>query len=208
MVTRWPQSSQRDTCPNRFVPVPPPCGWVQSRSVSTRMCTAAEASAVSRDYWPSGIEARRDGQQAARGEGAEAHPRAAHLEAPDGGRDHQRAESGQLERVAHSRAGGDAARLEHAGAGRRLVLAARAEQAAAALAVRAENRGRRRVAPPAAEEAVMNESHASRLGTWHPELERYASRNAGRGSISRVKWPLARDPGAPRPLRPTSPPFS
>src|SRR4051794_36182242 len=37
-VTRWPQASQRETWPNRFVPVPPPCGCVQSRSVSTRMC--------------------------------------------------------------------------------------------------------------------------------------------------------------------------
>src|SRR3954449_8261668 len=38
-VTRWPQAIQRETCPYRFVPVPPPWGWVQSRSVSTRMCT-------------------------------------------------------------------------------------------------------------------------------------------------------------------------
>jgi hypothetical protein len=40
-VTRWPQSSQRETCPYRLVPVPPPWGWVQSRSVRTRMCTVA-----------------------------------------------------------------------------------------------------------------------------------------------------------------------
>src|SRR4051794_25752030 len=43
--TRCPHASQRDTCPNRFVPVPPPCGWVQSRSVSTRMCTGASLGA-------------------------------------------------------------------------------------------------------------------------------------------------------------------
>src|SRR3954469_9913910 len=36
-VTRWPHAVQRATCPNRFVPVPPPCGCVQSRSVSRRM---------------------------------------------------------------------------------------------------------------------------------------------------------------------------
>src|SRR3954454_2911251 len=35
-VTRCPQASQRATWPYRFVPVPPPCGWVQSRSVSSR----------------------------------------------------------------------------------------------------------------------------------------------------------------------------
>src|SRR2546423_5242134 len=35
--TRWPQAIQRDTWPNRFVPVPPPCGWVQSRSDRIRM---------------------------------------------------------------------------------------------------------------------------------------------------------------------------
>src|SRR5512132_1771941 len=34
-VTRCPQASQRVTWPYRFVPVPPPCGWVQSRSVSS-----------------------------------------------------------------------------------------------------------------------------------------------------------------------------
>src|SRR4051794_36826260 len=34
-VTRCPQASQRATWPYRFVPVPPPCGWVQSRSVSS-----------------------------------------------------------------------------------------------------------------------------------------------------------------------------
>src|SRR3954454_24409669 len=38
-VTRWPQASQREIWPKRFVPVPPPCGCVQSRSVSTRMCS-------------------------------------------------------------------------------------------------------------------------------------------------------------------------
>src|SRR4051812_8644076 len=37
--TRCPHASQRETWPNRLVPVPPPWGWVQSRSVSTRMCT-------------------------------------------------------------------------------------------------------------------------------------------------------------------------
>src|SRR3954471_7004235 len=37
-VTRWPQAIQRETWPYRFVPVPPPWGWVQSRSVSSRMC--------------------------------------------------------------------------------------------------------------------------------------------------------------------------
>src|SRR3954454_10049770 len=37
-VTLWPQSSQQATCPKRFAPVPPPCGCVQSRSVSSRMC--------------------------------------------------------------------------------------------------------------------------------------------------------------------------
>src|SRR4051794_18341150 len=35
-VTRCPQASQCATWPYRFVPVPPPCGWVQSRSVSSR----------------------------------------------------------------------------------------------------------------------------------------------------------------------------
>src|SRR3954447_3808184 len=35
--TRWPQAIQRDTWPNRFVPVPPPCGCVQSRSDRIRM---------------------------------------------------------------------------------------------------------------------------------------------------------------------------
>src|SRR5690349_19228187 len=34
-VTRCPHASQRATWPYRFVPVPPPCGWVQSRSVSS-----------------------------------------------------------------------------------------------------------------------------------------------------------------------------
>src|SRR4051812_24115677 len=43
--TRWPQASQRETCPYRLVPVPPPCGWVQSRSVSTRMCTSRRVGA-------------------------------------------------------------------------------------------------------------------------------------------------------------------
>src|SRR3954469_19733728 len=37
-VTRWPHAVQREICPSRFVPVPPPCGCVQSRSVSSRMC--------------------------------------------------------------------------------------------------------------------------------------------------------------------------
>src|SRR3954447_14617816 len=37
-VTRWPQAIQRETCPYRLVPVPPPWGCVQSRSVSSRMC--------------------------------------------------------------------------------------------------------------------------------------------------------------------------
>src|SRR3954469_20760068 len=35
--TRWPQAIQRDTWPKRFVPVPPPCGCVQSRSDRIRM---------------------------------------------------------------------------------------------------------------------------------------------------------------------------
>src|SRR4051794_23392140 len=35
--TRWPHAIQRDTCPNRFVPVPPPWGCVQSRSDRIRM---------------------------------------------------------------------------------------------------------------------------------------------------------------------------
>ncbi|TML06164.1 MAG: LPXTG cell wall anchor domain-containing protein [Actinobacteria bacterium] len=34
-VTRCPSDSQRVTWPYRFVPVPPPCGWVQSRSVKS-----------------------------------------------------------------------------------------------------------------------------------------------------------------------------
>src|SRR3954471_72085 len=38
-VTRWPQASQREIWPKRLVPVPPPWGCVQSRSVSTRMCS-------------------------------------------------------------------------------------------------------------------------------------------------------------------------
>ena len=37
-VTRWPHATQRETWPYRFVPVPPPWGCVQSRSVSSRMC--------------------------------------------------------------------------------------------------------------------------------------------------------------------------
>src|SRR4051794_32057082 len=37
-VTRCPHAIQRETWPYRFVPVPPPWGWVQSRSVSSRMC--------------------------------------------------------------------------------------------------------------------------------------------------------------------------
>ena len=37
-VTRWPHAIQRDTWPYRFVPVPPPWGCVQSRSVNSRMC--------------------------------------------------------------------------------------------------------------------------------------------------------------------------
>src|SRR3954454_13271714 len=44
-VTRWPQATHRDTCPYRLVPVPPPCGWVQSRSVSSRMCRVVRFSA-------------------------------------------------------------------------------------------------------------------------------------------------------------------
>src|SRR6058998_2079406 len=39
-VTRCPHASQRVTWPYRFVPVPPPCGWVQSRSVSSSMWRA------------------------------------------------------------------------------------------------------------------------------------------------------------------------
>src|SRR3954451_16670036 len=35
--TRWPHAIQRETCPNRLVPVPPPCGCVQSRSDRMRM---------------------------------------------------------------------------------------------------------------------------------------------------------------------------
>src|SRR3954468_8687071 len=35
-VTRCPHAIQRETWPYRFVPVPPPWGWVQSRSVSSR----------------------------------------------------------------------------------------------------------------------------------------------------------------------------
>src|SRR3954469_3829319 len=38
-VTRWPQAVHRATWAKRFVPVPPPWGWVQSRSVSSRMCS-------------------------------------------------------------------------------------------------------------------------------------------------------------------------
>src|SRR5215207_5337757 len=41
-VTRCPHASQRVTWPYRFVPVPPPCGWVQSRSVSSRMSRAID----------------------------------------------------------------------------------------------------------------------------------------------------------------------
>src|SRR3954447_14774742 len=40
-VTRWPQAIQRETCPYRLVPVPPPWGCVQSRSVSSRMWRGA-----------------------------------------------------------------------------------------------------------------------------------------------------------------------
>src|SRR3954454_9701202 len=43
-VTRWPHASQREICPKRFVPVPPPWGCVQSRSVSTRMWSGHELS--------------------------------------------------------------------------------------------------------------------------------------------------------------------
>src|SRR3954470_6031029 len=42
--TRWPQAIQRDTWPNRFVPVPPPCGWVQSRSDRIRMWSGRSSS--------------------------------------------------------------------------------------------------------------------------------------------------------------------
>src|SRR3954449_8399601 len=38
-VTRWPHAVHRATWAKRFVPVPPPWGWVQSRSVSSRMCS-------------------------------------------------------------------------------------------------------------------------------------------------------------------------
>src|SRR3954469_20535925 len=44
--TRWPHAIQRDTWPNRFVPVPPPCGWVQSRSDRIRMWSG-RSSAIS-----------------------------------------------------------------------------------------------------------------------------------------------------------------
>src|SRR4051794_32706244 len=47
-VTLWPQSSQYATCPKRFAPVPPPCGCVQSRSVSTRMWAIARMTVADR----------------------------------------------------------------------------------------------------------------------------------------------------------------
>src|SRR5437764_7574754 len=46
--TRWPQPTQREICPNRCVPVPPPWGCVQSRSVSTRMCKVLRRSGGAR----------------------------------------------------------------------------------------------------------------------------------------------------------------
>src|SRR4051794_19800526 len=46
-VTRCPQASQRETWPKRLVPVPPPWGCVQSRSVSSRMC---RGRAIGRSY--------------------------------------------------------------------------------------------------------------------------------------------------------------
>src|SRR5436305_5584999 len=42
--TRCPHATQRDTWPKRCVPVPPAWGWVQSRSVSTRMCKSQRRS--------------------------------------------------------------------------------------------------------------------------------------------------------------------
>ena len=46
-VTRCPHATQRETWPKRFVPVPPPWGWVQSRSVSSRMCNGRS---IARSY--------------------------------------------------------------------------------------------------------------------------------------------------------------
>jgi len=40
-VTRCPSASQWEIRPYRTVPVPPACGWVQSRSASTRMWRGA-----------------------------------------------------------------------------------------------------------------------------------------------------------------------
>src|SRR5919204_1756438 len=40
-VTRWPHATQRLIWPYSTVPVPPASGWVQSRSVRTRMCRGA-----------------------------------------------------------------------------------------------------------------------------------------------------------------------
>src|SRR3954454_10507013 len=45
-VTRCPHAIQRAICPYRFVPVPPPWGWVQSRSVRTRMCRPSSIRAA------------------------------------------------------------------------------------------------------------------------------------------------------------------
>ena len=62
-VTRWPHSSQWATWPNRFAPVPPPCGCVQSRSVRSRMCriaatTVADAAVYTGPLMPLGPRLR------------------------------------------------------------------------------------------------------------------------------------------------------
>src|SRR3954447_9166945 len=73
--TRWPHAIQRDTWPNRFVPVPPPWGWVQSRSDRMRMWSG-------RWLCIEGVRLSLD--RRATGETA-AHQSAQHSEAVDGG---------------------------------------------------------------------------------------------------------------------------
>src|ERR1700754_2061017 len=51
-VTRWPHAIQRETCPYRLVPVPPPWGCVQSRSVSRRMWRGVSAWGTRRETVP------------------------------------------------------------------------------------------------------------------------------------------------------------
>src|SRR3954454_2857470 len=75
--TRWPQAIQRDTWPNRFVPVPPPCGCVQSRSDRIRMWSGRSvgigsgrvvAGAASATVEPAADQSSHDAEAVGRGE--------------------------------------------------------------------------------------------------------------------------------------------